>query len=162
MALPIQWVDRIFEKLALTYGHSFIDRWRGMNVADVKTDWAAELAGFHSHPDAIAHALANLPADRPPTVLQFRDLCRQAPRPEPVALPIPSSPADPERLRSELGKLLYAFRSKAPSPRAGVDLSWAERIVSRHDSGERLSGGTLRIAREALAERARRFVSAAA
>lgn len=156
MALPTSWVDKIFEKLALTYGHQFMDRWRGMKVQDVKTDWAGELAGFHDHPEAIAYALANLPADRPPTVLQFRDICRQAPRQELAALPAPSAPADPERLRSELSKLLGAFRSKAPQPRAGVDLSWADRIVARHEGGEKVSGGSLRIAREALSERGRR------
>lgn len=109
MSLPIPWIDRIFEKLTLTYGRDFVGRWEqaGVAAADVKADWAHELAGFESWPEAIAHALSHLPPDRPPTVLQFRDLCRRAPPKQHPQLPAPR--ADPERVKAELAKARAAL-----------------------------------------------------
>ncbi len=103
MSIPINWVDRIFEKLTLVYGREFMNRWQGLDVAAVKADWAHELDGFDKWPEAIAFALQNLPADRPPTVLQFRDMCRKAP-PKPVPL-LPQPKADPARVQAELAKI---------------------------------------------------------
>jgi len=90
MSLPETWVDRIFTKLSLVYGHQFLSRWDGLALADVKADWAHELRGFAQNPNAIAYALEHLPPGKPPTVLEFRAICNspQAPQPEkPLALP---------------------------------------------------------------------------
>lgn len=103
-ALPIAWVDRIFEKLNLIYGRAFIARWDdcGYPIEDVKADWAHELSGFKDHPDAISYALQHLPPDRPPTVLQFREIARKAP---PKPLPrLPEPKADMARVKAELAK----------------------------------------------------------
>lgn len=78
MALPDSWVDRIFQKLTLTYGRDFLGRWEGVPLEEVKADWAHELDGYEKAPHAIHHALKNLPA-KPPTVLDFRALCQKAP-----------------------------------------------------------------------------------
>lgn len=149
MSLPIPWVDRIFEKLALIYGREFTGRWEscGASIADVKTDWAHELAGYQHWPEAIAYALANVPADRPPTVLQFREICRKAP---PKALPrLPEPKADPERVRQELAKL-EPLRARAVAGRVMDHKAWAKRLLARHDAGEKLNPTVLRFAREAL------------
>lgn len=129
MSLPLPWVDRIFQKLTLAYGREFVARWEavGLSIADVKTDWCEELAGFVAHPEAIAYALENLP-DRPPTVGQFKAICRTAPLPEVKLLPAPK--ADPQRVAAELDKLRQ-LSSPAPSKQAGPDLRWAHRIVRR-------------------------------
>lgn len=84
MSLPDAWVDRIFDKLTLVYGHQFLSRWDGLDLAKVKVDWAHELRGFAQNAGAIAYGLANLPPAKPPTVLEFRGICNspQAPRPE--------------------------------------------------------------------------------
>jgi hypothetical protein len=103
MSIPTTWVDRIFEKLTLVYGREFMNRWQGLDVDAVKADWAHELEGFEKWPEAIAHALKNLPPDRPPTVLQFRDIARKAP-PKPVPL-LPQPKADPARVQAELTRL---------------------------------------------------------
>ena len=79
MSLPNNWVDRIFAKLTLVYGTDFTRRWEGLDVDDVKADWARELAMYQQAPAAIAYALENLPENKPPNVLQFRALCRAAP-----------------------------------------------------------------------------------
>jgi len=103
MSLPAAWVDRIFQKLTLTYGRDFTGRWEGFNVDEVKADWAHELAGYVNNPDAIKHALENLPSDKPPTVLQFRDAARKAPIKDRPMLPPP--PMDPEKQRQVIASL---------------------------------------------------------
>ena len=87
--MPMSWVERIFDKLTMVYGHQFIGRWSGMDLAKVKADWAHELDGMQAHPESIKHALQHLPPDQPPTVLQFRDLCRKVPMATFKALPAP-------------------------------------------------------------------------
>lgn len=72
MSLPIVFIDQIFAKLTLIYGRDFAGRWEGMNVSDVKADWAHELDGLDRSPQRIAYALKNLPLSKPPTVLEFR------------------------------------------------------------------------------------------
>lgn len=89
MAMPSAWIDRIFEKLQLVYGSHFTGRWSGVSIEAVKADWAHELDGMEQHPDSIKHALQHLPIDQPPTVLQFRELCRKAPLPKHKELPAP-------------------------------------------------------------------------
>lgn len=88
MPMPSAWIDKIFMKLELTYGHRFLSQWTGVDSAVIKADWSHELDGFEKHPDSIAYALKHLPTE-PPTVLVFRNLCRNAPPPEFKALPAP-------------------------------------------------------------------------
>ena len=103
MSLPAVWVEKIFKKLALVYGRDFLSRWEGQDMAGVMSDWGHELAGFQAHPEAIKYALENLPADRPPTVLQFRAICNRAPTPELPQLEAPK--ADPERVTEIMASL---------------------------------------------------------
>lgn len=144
MSLPVSWVDRIFDKLTLTYGQSFLRRWSDIDLNAVKSDWAHELSGFEAHPKAIAWALQNLPPDSPPTVLQFKFLARRAPPDELPRLDAPK--ADPERVAAELAKL--APLKETPKIRPSTD--WARRIVERAEAGEILAPLTLKLARDAL------------
>lgn len=105
--LPSPWIDKIFAKLTLVYGHDFLNRWRDLDIEAVKADWAHELAGFKDHPDALAHALQHLPSNRPPTVLEFRDIARK--RPPPVFKALPAPKADPERVRALISELKSKF-----------------------------------------------------
>ena len=143
MTMPLPWVEKIFRKLTLVYGRDFVARWEGQEINDVIDDWALELAGFANWPEAIGWALNNLPPDRPPTVLQFRDICRRAPGKAMPALPEP--PADPERVQAELAKLASVPAAQRQDPKA-----WAHRIMARHAHGDRLSTISVRFAREAL------------
>lgn len=113
MTLPIAWVDRIFEKLTLIYGRDFVSRWDscGVPIEEVKADWARELAGFVNHPEAIAYALSNMPADRAPTVLQFRDICRKAP-PKPVPRLTQATTPMPPEVRQKLNDLISQMKMK--------------------------------------------------
>ena len=100
--LPASWVEKIFQKLALVYGRDFLSRWEGQNLAEVQADWAHELAGFVNAPHAIKYALENLP-EKPPTVLQFRAVCRLAPVPTALRLPEPS--LTPEQIAANVIRL---------------------------------------------------------
>lgn len=144
MSLPLKAVDRLFERLLATYGRDFVARYEGLEQAAIKTVWAHELAGFAPHLQSIAWALENLP-ERCPNVIEFRNLCRQAPRDPEPQLPVPQ--ADPERLRAELAKLAEV-RKTAVAPAGAKD--WAHRILARVEAGERVNRTVHRFAREAL------------
>lgn len=145
MSLPTPWIDRIFDKLTLTYGQVFLRRWADIDLNAVKSDWAHELAGFAQQPRAIAYALENLPTDKPPTVLEFRAMARRAPVQDVPRLEAPR--VDPERVARELAKLA-PLRDRVLRPDR---LDWAKRIVGRYEGGGKVAIGTLRIAKEALA-----------
>ncbi|MCX8017312.1 MAG: hypothetical protein N2690_05365, partial [Rhodocyclaceae bacterium] len=121
-------------------------QWEGIDIRDVKALWAHELAAYERRLDAIAWALDHLPP-KCPNLVEFRDLCRQAPRHEPLALP--DVPADPERVKAELARLGHQppdQRQAAPRDHK----AWARRIVERHKAGERVRAVALRMATEAL------------
>lgn len=148
MSLPTKWIDRIFEKLTMTYGRDFMDRWKGLSIADVKTDWANELAGFEHWGEALAYALENLPASKPPTVLEFRDIARKAPKPDRPALPEPKP--EPERLRQELAKLDTLRQGMQVGNRVDHK-AWARRLRAREEAGEILNPTIAQTVRAALA-----------
>lgn len=146
MSLSTKAVDRIFQRLAATYGERWDRSLGSAPMGDVKAAWAHELAGFAEHLTSIAWALEHLP-DRCPNVIEFRNLCRKAPAPELPRLPEPE--ASPERLRAELAKLADVRKAA----RAGGDAdprAWARRIVARAEAGQPVSSLPLRLAREAL------------
>lgn len=147
MSLPTKAVDRLFERLAATYGAAWTRQWADVPLSDVKTAWAHELAGYASETSlkAVAWALENLP-ERAPNVIEFRAICRRAPAPELPRLPEPK--ADPGRLKRELSRLVD-IRAKVAS--SGVDhKAWAKSLIARDASGEKVRPISLRFAREAL------------
>lgn len=144
MSLPTPWVDRIFDKLTLTYGQSFLRRWADIDLNAVKSDWAHELAGLQQHPRAIAFALENLPAERPPTVLEFRATARKAPAEDVPRLPEPK--ADMKRVEAELAKLAPLKADIRFAPVGRTD--WAHRIVAKHAAGGPVTRTVLAMAQD--------------
>ena len=134
-------IDRLFSRLAATYGMDWTRQWAGVPIADVKTAWCHELERFMDRLPAISHALENLP-DRCPNVIQFRNLCRTAPG---SVVPVVEEPrASPERVAIELSKL-------TPAPLRGDEKAWARRLIARHDAGENIRPYSLNLARGAIA-----------
>jgi hypothetical protein len=144
MSLPLPWVEKIFAKLVLVYGHDFLRRWDGLDLDQVKADWAHELSRFQQNADAIAWGLQHLPAGQPPTVIEFRALCNK--RPEQTSIPLPA-PVNKEVMAAALAKL-GPIAAKPPSD--APDLAWAHRILERHRSGRTVRQATLTIAQDAL------------
>jgi len=149
MSLPSKAIDRLFDRLMATYGNEWTNRWQGLDSQSVKSLWAHELSGYSNRLEAIAWALENLPP-RSPNVIEFKQLCRLAPMPDVPKLPEPK--ADPERVKAELAKLKVMVN--APQQTSAVDpKAWAKRIVARHESGDRITPTTLRVALDSLRTR---------
>lgn len=111
MSLPDLWIDRLFSRLAVRYGRSFLAQYDGIELDAVKADWAQCLGRFG--PDAIRHALDHMSPDRPPNVAQFRALCNSAPPPPLKRLPPPqATPEDREKVRRILAELADKLRAK--------------------------------------------------
>jgi hypothetical protein len=147
MSLPMKAVDRLFERMAATYLSQWTRQFEHVPMADAKTAWAHELAPFAGRLDSLAWALENLPT-KVPNVIEFKQLCRQAPRPaEP---PLPSPKADPARVASELSKLADVKKAAKASVHAVDPKGWAKTILAREKAGEKLNPTSLRFAREAL------------
>lgn len=101
MAMQSSWVEHLFGKLTVRWGSAFMRQWPDVDPSLVKADWAEVLDGTRS--EALHYALRYLPA-LPCNAIQFRDLCRRAPREDAPALPAPRPPADPERAREILAR----------------------------------------------------------
>lgn len=140
MALPDAWVERIFAKLAVTYGQRFLGLYSGVDMATVRANWAHELAGYAQAPEAIRHALENLPADNPPTVLQFRLLCRNRP------VPAPKMIAGPAPDKARVAQALAGIKPRGPNdPKA-----WAYDLRDREQRGSGLTEYQRKAWREAI------------
>ena len=150
MSMPLQAVDRLFSRLTMTYGPSFTRIFDGLDLNEVKSLWAHELAYYSTHERMadIAWALENLP-ERAPNVIEFKNLCKSAPKKEEPRLPEPK--ANPERLKAELAKLMAPAKQAASQSQYADPKAWAHRIIARHEAGEKLAAVTLRFAKEALA-----------
>lgn len=123
-------MDRIFSKLTLTYGREFLDRWVGLDLQAVKDDWAQELGGYLANPSAIAHALTVLPVGKPPTVQDFKALCRGAPRAADLALPAPTLPEGELKVRMDA-----AAKAVTRTP-VSSGKQWAHDLQGRIDRRE--------------------------
>lgn len=146
MSLPLPWVEKIFQKLTLTFGRDFLGRWEGVPIEEVKADWAHELRGLQQNPKAIAYGLEQCVSGKPPTVQEFRAACVRV-APEPLALPGP--PPDPERVAAEIAKMRKPSEAPAHDWKA-----WAKVLKARHLAGEKLSKFQIDSYREALKEAA--------
>jgi len=139
MSLDLRWVDAIHAKLLVRYGSQWLNLWAGVPPELVKADWAEELAAYGPHPEAIKHALDNLPVDKPPTVAQFRLLCRNSPKMAPPALPAPV--ADPK---------IVAAVKQALAPKKEDPKDWARALRKRENACGRLTITQRAMWREAL------------
>lgn len=75
--MPARWVDKLFSILAVNYGARLADAWPGVDLSDVKSEWAISL-GRLSRED-IARGV-NLLRSRPPKYVpmlpDFLEMCR--------------------------------------------------------------------------------------
>lgn len=129
--LPTSWITEIFKRMGLHYGSRLDTMWAGQDPAELHRFWAQELAGLAAAPEVIAHALDNLPDERPPTLGEFRKLCISAPRMAQKQLPAP-------RPNGEFVAKVMAEMREA----AGVDANpkaWAHRLRLREANGDKLT-----------------------
>ena len=129
MSLPPEWVEKIFKRMALEYGSRLGSLWAGLDPEEVKAHWARELAGYVNAPQALGHALDHMPDDRPPTLPEFRKLCRGAPVPALKALPAPAA---------DVARVSAALARARSSVMAAHGTSWVDKLRAREAAGERL------------------------
>jgi len=118
--LPAIWVSKIFATMQGHYGARFVNMWKtgellpngqDAGYANAQRFWAEKLAGFEDHPECIAHALESLP-DTPPTLPQFLELCRRAPRKEPLMLVHNLTPEDIARNKERLNEIKQQLNAR--------------------------------------------------
>ena len=137
-------IDRLFERLSLTYGNAWDNSLGTAPLNEIKTFWMNQLSGFMQSKESmmsISWALNHLP-ERPPNLIQFKNLCYQAPAVEKPQLPSP--PADPERVKQELAKL-GAMNKPKSDPK-----DWARKILGDYAAGVKKYPTVVQMARDAL------------
>jgi len=150
MSLSVLAVERLFQRLTATYGSEFVNKWDKVSLNDLKTAWAHELAAYANNLNAVAWALENLP-DRCPNLIEFKTLCKHAPRPDTKALGEPKAPADV--VDKELAKIAAeAFKSPVDEKGHIDHKRWAKKLKARHDKGEVLGLVQVRMYKAALDE----------
>lgn len=121
--LPKAWVEKIFSKFEARYGSMFHDRWKGCDLNNVAETWAEELGNFADKPECIGHALIVLASAKyPPSLPEFLEACRQAPRKEVPALRYVPTPADEERARTAAAEAARIVKKRSDE---GIDTHWA-------------------------------------
>lgn len=129
--LPASWVDRIFAKLIGVYGQEFLGKFTlmadgsNMGLEIAKRTWAQDLAGFGDQPTegggvdtsgglAIAYALEHLP-EKAPNLIEFRALCRQAPKAELPKLERKWTPEELRANRAKVAQIIAGLNLVSPS-----------------------------------------------
>lgn len=77
--LPRNWIEALFKKFLIRYGHLWADRYAGLDLTpdEIVDEWATELGGFS--PEEIKRGLDACRANKfPPTLPEFISLCRPA------------------------------------------------------------------------------------
>lgn len=136
-------IDRLFKRLNALYGAAWERSMGQTPIVDVKTVWGEYLSGFDV--DDIAYALDKLTA-KLPNVIDFRDLCRAAPKKEMPRLEAPK--VDPLRMAEEIAKQVKvkeAMKKHQYNPK-----EWAPKIIARHKGGEKISPAVLKMARDTI------------
>lgn len=119
---PRDYVEAVFAKLVMVYGLPRIEAMHaGQSPEQVRAHWAHELAGVPS--GGIAWALANLPPDHPPNVLQFRRLTNT--RPEAPQKRLPTAPPSPQVVQAAQARLKAAREALT---RGRDPLAWAKTL----------------------------------
>jgi hypothetical protein len=142
-------IDRLFLRMASLYGKHWIDMWADIPMDAVKEEWQGGLYGFSllEIGDAINHCAEN--NKFPPTLPEFRDLCRDMKRkhqPTHKALPRHYTKEEREANHQRLQQAFKVVRKH------GGNRDWAIKILEQHEQDPRsVQDIALRFAHEAVA-----------
>lgn len=74
-ALPESWIERLMDKMLLSYGKKFLDQWGGVDTDKLVRHWSEELASYTR--EELGRGYAALESrEWPPTLPEFKKLCR--------------------------------------------------------------------------------------
>lgn len=71
--------DYIFGRMSAIYGNDFARKWDGIDPALIRSEWIHTLGGYLTYRPIMDYALEHMAPHKPPSSLQFRDLCRAGP-----------------------------------------------------------------------------------
>lgn len=144
-----EWIARIFDRLRGVYGAQFKSKFSsiedGVDVGmlNAMTVWSEELGIYGDHSECIVWALDNLPTDHAPNAMEFKDLCKRAPRkPTVPAIEYKVPPIDHAKVAAFTERAQQVFTAEK-SHRA-----WIGTLIERKDKGEAVDDYALRCARE--------------
>ena len=129
-------IDRLFKRLAATYGSEWDRSLSEIPISDTRTVWAHELQVFERSLGRIAWALENLP-ERCPNVIVFKRLCQSAPAQNGYV------EGDPAIARM----LIEAIQR--PAKESDIK-NWARILKKRHEDGDKLNPNQIRCYKNAL------------
>jgi hypothetical protein len=143
-------IDRLFERLAATYGSHWTRQWADVPMASVKSAWSLELGAYLGRLEPVRWALENLP-ERCPNAIEFKHLCRAAPAPISSQLSTPAP--NPDLAHSEVANA----RALLARPIQKDGMSWVARFDEMvKSSNKRISPTVRRFVEEARAIRDKR------
>lgn len=136
--LPDNWIDALFARLTGLYGNRFTNMWANIDATLIRKTWATELAGIP--PAGIKYALEHLPAEFPPTALQFKQICCMRPD---------DTPALSNNVVAHPTVRKAVIEGLKPHEPAHWK-AWAETLRRRHVACEKLNANQIRCYRAAL------------
>jgi|GEM_PF-1261689 len=143
-------VHKVLKHLSIIYGPVFQQFLAGHNRDEVRVLWEKELAYYVNHPECVDWALEHLP-ERCPNLIEFRNLCRNAPIAEPPELPAPIVKLNAQQLaerKKRIEELSRELRQEMNKPFDRTE--WARRIVAKAQNNEKVAYYTLNMACDVL------------
>ncbi len=147
--LPLAWVDKLFARFSATFGAQKVGAMFPRETHDeVRQLWSEQLGRFEPETLRCAvQAMIDSRLDWPPTLSEFVGMCQRAAierrqHANVVMLPLPR--ANPEVVEREVQAAAAVLTNRKP------DRRWAERLIARHEAGEKLPLAVLSMARAAL------------
>ena len=140
-------IDRLFKRLAATYGSEWDRSLSEIPISDTRTVWAHELQVFERSLGRIAWALENLP-ERCPNVIAFKRLCQSAPAPNGYADGRPAVEVNREPVDPAIAKMLIEAIQR-PAKESDIK-NWARILKKRHEDGDKLNPNQIRCYKNAL------------
>ncbi|MEN2672589.1 hypothetical protein [Herbaspirillum huttiense] len=141
-ALPIHWIESLFQRMTFAYGAKFADQWKGIDPEGLKRHWAEKLAGLTG--EQLKAGVAKLDTlDWPPSLPQFIRLCK--PTVEAVAAYYEALAGIEARKRGEMGKWSHPAIFWAATPMAydfdqmtysQIKHRWERALDEQLDKGE--------------------------
>ena len=107
-------MERVFQKLLLSFGNQLTSKWKGLEIHDVYVDWAESMQDFSIGAiDCGLHLAKDLP--HPPSQGEFKELCKQYIAPAKIRLEYHLSEEQMERNKVNVQEMLKKLREQLTS-----------------------------------------------
>lgn len=149
-AVPERWITELFTRMHRLWGNMFLDKWRDVEMAGLKIEWAKALRKLSSK-ELKAGVDALLTLKFPPHLPEFYSLCKNS-RLVDAAAEVPQLElprATPEVVEANLARINRLKAPLAAPKEPGAE--WAYRLLKR---GVSLPYEVLRCATDAISSQA--------